>query len=805
MKGKFKLYPNLMGLEETLKEHKDYCLLAVSTTGVAETDEAIRVCAFQYTYDEATKSYERGYALDELIKADDEAVQAAIQRADAGDYDCFTNGGIDKEAYLRGDGVLTPAEFKNRFDSFMKSLDDNTLIIANNAAHCLTFLDRLDCAEKLQEMDDDDQILCQNKLSVEYFSKTGIPFENKTLETLRDAISSNSKKGEKIIGADNRLNVINSFIGKYGRDYELLEDELVTHALQEDQAIIQSMSEKGKEEYAEGSLEEKVETLKKPKIKGGCVDAEKLSDRDSDCTYNHMLDAFERKNGIKGIIVFQAATTGLTANDDPIQFCAIACPVEDGRFQKPKAKDVLVFDIQADEKNIAKAEQAMHAARPFDAFAYTGIDLETYKAGKDEKGEPLKSHEEAAEAINAFLKAHADFALVSSGSSDNGKSYAQNAFEKNGFEPFEYSDVQKSTIDFAQYVKEYVTKCLQDDVKNVIIDTERYTGKGFGLQDIAKFSPALKEEISIDSTYKKVQLMIISIMNAYKQQTELNAELYAEISEREKKEKEAQQAAAAKPSMRRWREDEEPDVSSDHNEDDVLRAIAGTNYVLRHSGQQGPAESKPSMQSPAEPKFSPQPPVRRPFSSQPSEVRQTPSSFGQTPPRVRDTSHSGGPAEGRYQRRPVGASEDTQNPFRVRDEQRRLAAREPDNSGLMRVIERQMEMMNRQMEMMNGKDAQVAVLTNAIAETCQSITNSNRQMMELMLSFREEEQQRDRSVDLSSPKSIHDAINGAKELISAIGKEAPDAVRQQLDIAASYLTRGQKQLEDKPVERNERK
>ena len=107
--------------------------------------------------------------------------------------------------------------------------------------------------------------------------------------------------------------------------------------------------------------------------------------------------------------------------------------------------------------------------------------------------------------------------------------------------------------------------------------------------------------------------------------------------------------------------------------------------------------------------------------------------------------------------------------------------------------------------MMNGKDAQVSVLTNAIAETCQSITNSNRQMMELMLSFREEEQQRDRSVDLSSPKSIHDAINGAKELISAIGKEAPDAVRQQLDIAASYLTRGQKQLEDKPVERNERK
>ena len=536
VKGKFTAYPNLMTIEQAIREKQDYCLLTVSTTGLEDDDYPTRVCMQTYVYDEEIKGYKEGFAFDQLVKASPESVQRAYERAENGGYDVFANAGIDRESYIAGNAVLSPEAFESAFHSYMKALSENTVIIANNTEHCKKFLDKVGCGKDIEAKESEGKCLCQNSLTYEYFSKNGISLKKRSLEALRDVISEKKEEEDspKIVGADNRLKVMNSFVTKYGRDLEVFEDERTAYMRKEDQSIKQSYSEEGKKKYQEADYERKVETL----LTTGVVKEDEVTNRSASCELNKLLDALECKDGVKGVIFMQVATTGMGANDDPIQFTAMACKIAGGTFLPPKKNDFLSFDIQADEQSIAKAEQNMHSDKPFDAFAYTGIDYETYKSGKSKDNTPLKKHDDVIPEINQFLKNHPDYVIVTSGtSSSNNMSYAQNAFSQNGYGQFALSPCQKQHIDFSQVVKEYCVRSLKTDIENALLETDDFEGKKFDWQGIAQ--SRLKGKIdSIESTKEKVQLMILCIKDVLEQHKELNPKVYEELAKVEAEEKE---------------------------------------------------------------------------------------------------------------------------------------------------------------------------------------------------------------------------------------------------------------------------
>lgn len=121
MKGKFYAPAELMQLDETLKEHQPYAALVVSTTGLDNSEfsehSPTRVCMKQYEWDEPTKFYRESINFDKMVQAPQEAVLAALKEAEKENgYDVFKNGGIDKEAYVKGEGVLSVDDFKKEFD-----------------------------------------------------------------------------------------------------------------------------------------------------------------------------------------------------------------------------------------------------------------------------------------------------------------------------------------------------------------------------------------------------------------------------------------------------------------------------------------------------------------------------------------------------------------------------------------------------------------------------------------------------------------------------------------------------------------
>lgn len=134
MKSNFYAAPNLMMLEETLKKHEPYAVINVSTTGLDNSEfdkhSPTRVCVQEYIWNEKTKKYEEGLAFDKMVKCGDEALQKALE---PNAYDVFENGGIDREAYIKGENVLEQAEFAKAYSDFMESLKKETMLIANGA------------------------------------------------------------------------------------------------------------------------------------------------------------------------------------------------------------------------------------------------------------------------------------------------------------------------------------------------------------------------------------------------------------------------------------------------------------------------------------------------------------------------------------------------------------------------------------------------------------------------------------------------------------------------------------------------
>lgn len=527
MKGKFYAPSSLMQLDETLKEHKPYAALVVSTTGLdsnAFSDHSpTRVCLKQFDWNEETKSYKEAFSFDKMVKAPQAAVDEAIKNA--GSYDAFANGGIDRDAYQRGENVLSQEDFRKEFASVIAALkqDDSVLIINGTRSFAEQYLGKIGCADGISDLAASGKLLEQTRLTQEYFQKEGIS-GRADLETLRNSLLRSptgsfiddeqkmqdfrrlskedflkahpdvtekkyfltekdvSNRTSKIIGGDKRIDVINDFITKRGRDEHILESEWQSRQRESDAAYVSGLSEKGKQRYRDDSFSDKLGCL----IEKGVISPDNIMHGNSE--FQKLVDMMEDKNN-KGCIVIHAASTGFDFNAPaprstgfPIQFSAVCYERKNGEIDFSRKPTGCEVTIAAPARDVLRAEANItDKRRPYNTFLETGISLEDYKQGKG-----VTQPQEAAKQINDFFRAYPpdSYPIVAIGGTKGSEhSFAQTCMSNLA----NFAMCEAPYIDFAQVIKEYAFVASHDDVypKNVLFDEEKLQGKSFSLRDVA--------------------------------------------------------------------------------------------------------------------------------------------------------------------------------------------------------------------------------------------------------------------------------------------------------------------------------
>lgn len=564
MQGTFYAPVNLMQLEDTLREHEPYATLIVSTTGLDDSTfvehSPTRVLLTQYEYDEQLKAYKEGFAFDKLVQAPQSAIDRAIANTE---YDVFVNGGIDRNAYLDGIGVLSVADFQKEFARAVSAVQESkALLIVNNTSHAEHYLAKIGCDAGITALKESEHLVDQTRLTLEYMQKNNI-HGSATLEGLRNAImpmptactflkdeavakdfKSKSKEeflqaypkitpraygvaerftesqAQKIVGGDNRSKVIHSFVTKVGRDAGILESELHSRFRQQDADYMESLSTKGKTDYQGKSVGEKLDTLKEM----GAVNPDEI--RKGNSAFHELMDAVEKGDN-KGIVIFHVATTGFDwskqapqVTGQPIQFAALAYSRgEDGTVdmtQRPQGKSIL---IEASSRAVLAAEKEA-AKGKYDTFKEAGIDIDAYKAG-----EGVLSQDKAIKIISEFFKKcpPEDYTYVVMGGSNAklypDRSYAQTALQNLG--NFAVQDAK--TIDFCQAIKDYavwVQDTQAQGVQNVLFGDKQLSK--FGVKDVAE-AVGLPAE-SVAACKQKCGFVAQSIATLEKQQALLRGE-----------------------------------------------------------------------------------------------------------------------------------------------------------------------------------------------------------------------------------------------------------------------------------------
>lgn len=539
MKGQFDVSVNLLQLKEVLNNKEPFATIAVSTTGLDTADVShfpTRVSLIQYEY--INGLYKETIRFDKLVQAPKEAVEKALENKD---YDIFKNAGIDKDAYLRGENVLSVDDFKAEFDRVIKAVKEGEgVLIANNYEHVKTYLEKIDCISSIEELKANDKVLCQNEITKELLKEKKM-FGSPTLENARnismplpntatflrdekvlkdfnslseadfcekykDVFSEKYKEqisnhydsckkfadimSTKIQGTDKRAEIMSGVVIKYGKDNDLIHSGIYESLLEASEKYTEELSERAKEDYKNKNLVDKMETLKEM----GAIDADAILKGDS--AYHKLLNAVNDKNN-KGIIIMHASTTGFEKykkapqiTGQPTQFAAMCyARNEDGKIDfntKPVGKSFL---IEAPSRAVLAAEKEAAKPNGYDAFKEAGIDIKAYKEGIN-----VKTQEEAVKMIDNFYQNRpaSDYAYVVIGgaSKSYSNSFVQTAFRNLGNMPI--CDIK--TIDFCSAVKDYTFLANEKGLENVLFGSNAI-GK-FGINDIAEKFGVSKEDIA---------------------------------------------------------------------------------------------------------------------------------------------------------------------------------------------------------------------------------------------------------------------------------------------------------------------
>ena len=517
MKGKFEVSVSLMQLKEILNEKQPYSMLVVSTTGLDSEafngNMPTRVYLEQYSFDEELKQYKSEFVFDKLVECGKEALEYAINNKEK--YDVFKHGDINEQDYINGKNVLTQGEFKKEFDRVMDAVKESnsTLILNGGMKHCHYFLEKINCGNALLELNGSDKILNQTRITQEYFKQKGIS-EKVTLENLRNAIASSpthsfisneelmndfkslpkedflknhtnisekaydvtkidyDRRNSEIIGAKNRVEVINNFMTFYGREVKALENEYYAYQRESYSEQIADLSRKGKENYKSSNLEQKIDFFINKKI----IDVDKINNGESE--YHKLVESLNDTTK-KGIIILHTATTGMDSKAPIPQRTGFPIQITMMVVNKEWSKMGDTFDIKVPNRELLKAEETAKKGG-FDIFADAGIDIEKYKSG-----DKVVTVEKAIDRIENFFKKYPieDYTLITlGGTNGTNKSFAQVSLENMG----NLEICNAPSIDLTQAIKEYtyIQYNNPEYKENVLFDVDKI--QKFGIKDIAE-------------------------------------------------------------------------------------------------------------------------------------------------------------------------------------------------------------------------------------------------------------------------------------------------------------------------------
>lgn len=519
--------PNLLRLSVALQEQKPYMVLSVCSTGVNNSDfqgnQPTRVFIQEYVYSTERQEYLKGMTFDKMVKCSPEALDYALKNKSV---DVFANGGINKDDYINGKNVMEVSDFKTAFSAFLEGAAEGTLFIANGSAFCNAMLASIDCSDEFEELIKNQQVLDQRALTTAYFTQHTISPQKTTLEALNDVLH-NYKVGhtEKICGADKRVRVIADFVDRYGVEQGFLvpDNENSTRITS---TIFQDMQALGRKKYLNADLNAKFDMLiNNPKQ---ALSAEVL-EREHDCDLNRLYDIIEGKNdNVKGVVFFQVGTTGFKADNMPIQFSAVLCELREGRLVATKQQ---YFDIRTEQRAIQKALDFKNKGE-FDAFAYTGIDIDAYFEGyqTDPSGvkssKPQKDKDSAANTINRFFEKYppSEYPLITNGRGRDGQSFSQTALASMA----NVSILNAPYIDFTQIIKEYSYVAHYDSnyPSNVLLNEAKGI-TNFSLAEVGQHQAELKgkpvEEVFVENCHslKKCRFVVDMLNQICKQHNEM--------------------------------------------------------------------------------------------------------------------------------------------------------------------------------------------------------------------------------------------------------------------------------------------
>lgn len=548
----------LQQLEDTMKEHKPYAVIAFSTSGVRSDSEPIRVVVQEYTFDDELQKYTKGLTFDEQVKCSQAQLDVMLNSTG---YDYFGNAGIDREQYVKGEGVHAKEEASADFVKFMQALQQDTTFIINGtpkfAENTLSNLS----AEALQaflEKEKNGTVLAQVSLTADYLKAHGytgkadlenlrshiVPhptssfrpllkedpereeqFKTMSKEDFMKAANVSSWEYDqtvadynlhegKIVGADKRIDMIAQFVETYGREQNILESEMHSRWREADVAQHEAWSSRGRERYENSEFEGKLAIL----VQQSHMDTEAVQDRSSNCELNKMLNVLEG-NGVdgnghnKGFVIMQAATTGFDRRGvgEPTQVTAIAYVIGDDGIARldPEQPKISNMTIEASARAVQTAIQKAEKGG-FDVFKDAGIDVAKYQSG-----EGVFSQENANAALAAFFAKYPpeDFPIISNGRGKNVPevTFSQEALQRLGNVPA-MSD-SEHTVDFTRALQEYAYMAYHAGVENAVLNEN--TIKDFKLATIVADNDDIRNALTKGGTLPESEATVSTRNKVY--------------------------------------------------------------------------------------------------------------------------------------------------------------------------------------------------------------------------------------------------------------------------------------------------
>ena len=379
---------NLKMLEDTIRNHKDYCVFGIATTGIddGETEHyPTKIVLKKMKYDVTARLYAEDYSLNLTVKAPDTAVSAALENER---YDALKEAGIDKDDYVKGINVKSIEEAQNEVKYFLSSLGDTVMIAQSNIDFSKKYLEKIGCENIINNRN----VIDFTKLLKEYFEGKDDSLKRFSLDSVSKYIKAPSLTEPDL--SVKKVKLANDIITYIGKQEDIVS-KMAEHIQAEDkkkQAEYDAFVEEGKAKYANSSYKDKFDML----VNRSNLQTDVKNQKD----LNTLQDTLKNN---KDYCVLQIATTGFKPSEaDIIKLTCIYIKNIDGKY---KPADKLEFNIAASPQNIIKAENN----KSYDYFGEAGIDLLAYKNGD------YISKEDAVNSLNQFLSKYSCTLVCGSG------------------------------------------------------------------------------------------------------------------------------------------------------------------------------------------------------------------------------------------------------------------------------------------------------------------------------------------------------------------------------------------------------